>query len=488
MGGGGKMALLARFAACAALAVAGPAMADEPEPIRYEAYPESYPVSSSGNASASPCRDLAYDWPSPFTNAVCWSDGLVPHAGATYIAGQVNGKNSVLWTPIQSEGTTYDMFDTLVLTNGCTLCIRHASGAQAIFNDLRAHGDADTYIYCANVGGTILGGGLYIADGAVLGIASYNSRAFRVDSEISGGGTIAFNTQVGTEAYGASYGLYGANANFRGKISVSSRAVTKATLTSSYSTMSITNATALGGSLPTFAHDALTLKYKSVLSVGAQNIELPADANRGILIGASGARINVSDGGKFTVNWPLVLTKNVHFYKEGAGHLVLGSELQFLNKSDTYIGTTPGTSTSNDLYYYIDVREGTLSATDCNAANGACIAFSNDTALVVSVDTANADLKKYGVRGDRTRYASPFATDVPIRLVADGALTEGTYSIPLVTVKDVYADDVAEKLKVSLGFRGYELTGIRSAAADGISKATTFYADFRKRGLVVSLK
>ena len=478
-----NIAIRTRFAAIAALAVAWFAQADEPEPIRYEAYPESYPAGSNGNASASPCRDLANDWPSPFTNAVCWSDGLVPHTGATYIAGQVDGKNSVLWTPIKSEDTTYDMFDTLVLTNGCTLCIRHTSGTKAIFNDLRADGDA--YIYCANVNRTILGGGLYIADGAELGIASYNSRTFRVNSEISGSGTIAFNTQIGTTAYSAGYELYGVNENFRGKISVSSRAGTDATLNSKYSTLSITNAAALGGSLPTFAYDALTLRYKSVLNVGARNIELPADANRGILISTSGARINVSDGGKFTVNWPLVLTKSVHFYKEGAGHLVLGDTLHFLNKNGAYITSTVS---GTDCEYYIDVRDGTLSVTDSHAVDGAYVAFSNDTALVVSVDTANADLKKYGVRCDKTRYGTPFVTDVPIRLVADGALTEGTYSIPLVTVKSTYAEDVAAKLNVSLGFRGYELTDVRSAAADGVSNATTFYADIRKKGLIISFK
>ena len=475
------------FAAITALAVAWPALADDPAEIRYESYPSSYPTGSGGNVSASACRDLKNDWPSPFTNAVCWSDGLVPHTGATYIAGQVDGKDSVLWTPINSVGTTYDMFDALVLTN-CTLCIRHVSNAKAIFNDLRAEGSA--YIYCADVNRTILGGKIHITDGAELGIASYNSRSFQVDSEISGGGTIAINTQIGTSSYRAYYQLYGANTNFLGKISVSTRATSSATFDTGYSTLAITNAAALGGTLPAFAYDALTLKYKSLLDVGARNIVLPSDANRGILISSGGGRINVSSGGTLTANWPLVLTKSVHFYKEGAGHIVLGKPLEFLNRNDAYVGITPGTATgnNNNIFYYVDVRQGTLAVADSHAVNGACVAFSNNTALVVSVDTANADLKKWGVRGDKTRYGTPFTTDVPIRLVAEGALPEMTYSVPLVTVKDTYAEDVAEKLKVSLGFRGYELTGVRAAAADGVSTATTFYADIRKKGIVIIFK
>ena len=129
--------------------------------------------------------------------------------------------------------------------------------------------------------------------------------------------------------------------------------------------------------------------------------------------------------------------------------------------------------------------------TDCNAVNGACVAFSNDTALVMSLDTANDDLKKYGVRGDKTRYGTPFTTDVPIRItVADvGSLTDRRCLVPLVTVKNTYTNDVAAKLKVTLDFNGYELGRVRSAPADGIANATTFSANVRKpSGLVISIK
>lgn len=469
------------FVMIALLALARTVLADASKTNRYMAYPSSRP------SSFSLCRDLADDWPSPFTNSVCWSDGFEPHAGATYVAGKIDGANSILWTPIKDEDTTYAMFDTLVLEAGTSFCIRHKSKCKAIFNDLRV--DGDMTFYCPNVNQTILGGKLRLSDGVKLTVSSYNSRSFHIESEISGGsgGQISFITQSATTAYRSYYQLSGANTNFLGKISVSTRGDAP-TFTSQYSSLSINAADALGGKLSEFAYDALTLKNKSLLDVGNHNIVLPADANRGILISSGGGRIDVSEGGTFTVNWPLVLWKNTHFYKEGTGRLVLGKPLEFMNRSDKYIGTTPGTIDSNNLYYYIDVRHGTLAVTDSQALNGACVAFSNDTALVVSVDVANEALKKYGVRGDKTRYGTPFTTDVPIRLVADGTLTEGTYSVPLVTVKNGYIDDVASKLKVTLDIDGYRLDGITSTAADGISGATTFYANLLHNGLVISVR
>ena len=466
-----------------ALVAAFSLKADDPEPIRYDSYPSSRP------SSFSDCRDLNNDWPSPFTNAVCWSDGLEPHTGATYVAGKINGENSIFWTPIQNTDTTYDKFDTLILEEGTSFCIRHQSTRKAIFNDLRVRGSVS--FYCPDVSSTVLGGKIHIADDANLEVASFKGRIFEVDSDISGGGNISFYTQSGTTAYKSLFYLYGVNTNFLGKISVSTRATSGATLGDKYSTLYINSATALGGNLPAFTYDALTLKYKSVLNVGSRNIELPSEANRGVLISTGGGRISVSDGGTFTVNWPVVMSKNAHFYKEGAGHLVLGSALQFLKSNGDYSGTTVPTSSNNDLFYYVDIREGTVSVTDCNAVNGACVAFSNDTALVMSLDTANDDLKKYGVRGDKTRYGTPFTTDVPIRItVADvGSLTDRRCLVPLVTVKNTYTNDVAAKLKVTLDFNGYELGRVRSAPADGIANATTFSANVRKpSGLVISIK
>ena len=453
------------------------------EEIRYVAYP-----GSSHPSSASACRDLNTDWPSPFTNAVCWSDGLQPHKGATYIAGKIDGADSTLWTPIQSVDTTYDMFDTLVLESGCILCIRHTHKKAAIFNDLRIAGD--TSIWLPNNGGTtVIGGKLTVQDGVQLILASYNSRLFRVDSDISGGGNIRLASQGGTSAFKAIFALYGANTDFLGKIQV--RSSFKPPTFDNCTTLYITNAIGLGGNLPEFKYDALNLTRMSRLVANASDIVLPASANRGISIGANNGRFDVPVADRtFTVNWPITLGAYT-LYKDGPGHLVLGQPLRFTSVAE---GTSDSAADSKEnpisgKTHSVDVREGTVSVTDCNALNGAKIAFSNETAFVMSVDLPDGGMKTYGVRCDKALYA-PLATTMPIRLRAStgAGLSEGRYVVSLVTVPNTYAADVESKLSIEELPARYRLLGITSAAAEGLSDATTFKAEIVRRGMTFCLR
>lgn len=503
------------FAGVLVCFVVTPLMA-EPEVVRYSRYPESKPVNNNGVVAASVCNNLSQDWPSPFTNAVCWSDGSLPHKGVVYAAGKIDNADSVLWTPIQSENTTYDMFDALVLETGCTLCIRHNSGKKAIFNNLRIAGKAS--IYGPDVDDTVLGGKLYVDSGAQLGIRSYNGNYFTVESEISGSGDVLFDVQGGTRALTSYYYCYGMNTNFHGKISVNmGSSQGTPTLAGNFSTLTVTNAANLGGKLAPhlvseivpFTYNALTLLNKSKLKVNASNAVLAADFNRGILISGGDGRIDVPESaGTVTVNWPITIVKNCRFYKEGRGHLALGNQLWFCDNNnvlleDEVLGT--------GLSYYIDIREGSISATHCNALNGAYIAFSNNTEMVMWADSFDIDIKKYGIRIDKKPNltaenaaskglpAYPLVTDMPIRLcVSDADNFRGTsYKIPIVTVrtKNLVADFV-DKLIVRLDIKGYRLVDVTSEANGTLPYGTTtdkygvttFYANIIHNGLVISVR
>ena len=477
-----KMFLGMCFAAITALAILSPALADDSaEIVRYSTYPEIAPRNSKGVISPGVCRDLNNDWPSPFTNGVAWSDEVAPHRGPTYVAGKIDDANSVLWTPIQSADTTYSMFKTLVLEEGCTLCIRHRDAKRATFEDLRIAGNAE--IWGPDVSRTQLGGDLWIADGTRVYICTYNNRTFNVLSELSGLGEIRFYTQNGINLYKANYGLYGMNPNFYGKISVTTRATTSADFTTYYSTLTITNALSLGGTLDSFSYDALTLYYKSKLSVAAQDIVLPAEANRGINVRTGDGRIEVpASSGTLTVNWPITLMKSTHLYKEGAGRLVLGSALRFLDKNDNFVDT----SIDSRCTYYIDVLEGEAAVMDCDAFNGAKVAFSNDTVLAMSILPSDGNLRKYGVRLDKK--TSPLTTDLPIRLeIPDGGLTEDVYHVSLLTVKADDEANVAEKISVMLDAKGYRLVKVTSVPGDD-ADTVTFKARITKKGFAVCFR
>ncbi len=489
----------------------------EPEVVRYSYYPLNMFTNKTGAASASTCNDLTRDEPSPLTNGVYWSDGLVPHNGATYIAGKINNANTLLWTPIQSVDTTYDMFDALVLEDGCTLCIRHNNKKKAIFNNLRIAGEVP--IYGPNVDNTILGGKVFVESGARMSIRSYSDNVFIVESEISGSGDVLFQTQSGTSASTSYYHCYGMNTNFYGKVTVSmgSTKVDTGTLEGNFSTLTITNAANLGGKLAPhlvseivpFTYNALTLLKKSKLKMNASNAVLTADSNRGILISTGDGRIEVPESaGTVTVNWPITIVKNCRFYKEGLGHLVLGNQLWFCDKNDVFLEhEVLGTG----LSYYIDIREGSISATHCNALNGAYIAFSNNTEMVMWADSSDIDIKKYGIRIDKKSNltaanaaskglpAYPLVTDMPIRLcVSDADNFRGaSYKIPIVTVRTKnLAADFVDKLIVRLDIKGYRLVDVTSEANGTLPYGTTtdeygvttFYANIIHNGLVISVR
>jgi hypothetical protein len=288
------------------------------------------------------------------------------------------------------------------------------------------------------------------------------------------------------------------NTNFYGKVTVSmgSTKVNTGTLEGNFSTLTITNAASLGGKLEPylvnekvpFTYNALTLTKMSKLRVTAPNIVLPADSNRGMFISTYSGRIEVPESaGTLTVNWPITLQNGVHLYKEGAGHLILGNQLWFLNNGGSFLANEV-TGASGEKYY-IDIREGSVSATHCNAMNGAYIAFSNNVEMVMWADTTDANIRKHGIRLEKARGATPLATEMPIRLSASDInnFTESSYKIPLVTVKTAYAEDVASKLKVTLDIKGYRLADITSATSE-VSRATTLYANILHNGLVISVR
>ena len=440
-----------------------------------ETFPEVNFIGVEGAPSSSSLLVVNNDFPSPFTNGVAWSDGEIPRKGFTYVAGQTNNANSILWTPKAQKDTVYDMFSRLIIKTGCEFFIRSSSlEATTTFEDLRFEGTPT--VSMPDIGRVTLDGKIRVEAGSEVQFHAYKNRDFCVDSDVSGSGTIYFIARAGTDSRKANYSLRGMNDGFVGKIKVSSRSRSNKplpSLGSNYVTLSITNSIALGGALPEFTYDALHIFNMAVLKIDGNGVILDGESNRGMLIDSRGARINIPDeAGALTVNWPITLKKDCRFYKEGSGRLVLGKPLRFFDSGASVENPT-------DDGHYIDVTAGSVAVTDCDALNGARIAFSNNTEMVMSVMPPDGDLKRYGVRCDK--ISAPLATDMPIRLeVPDGvALTELIYTVSLITVKAEDANATASKLSVRLGVDGYILDEILELAneEDG---TVTFKASLRE--------
>lgn len=479
-----KKLIIAAMSVCA---IAG-AIAEEPPEAGAvafadeETFPEVNFIGVEGAPSSSSLLVVNNDFPSPFTNGVAWSDGEIPRKGFTYVAGQTNNANSILWTPKAQKDTVYDMFSRLIIKTGCEFFIRSSSSeATTTFEDLRFEGTPT--VSMPDIGRVTLDGKIRVEADSEVQFHAYKNRDFCVDSDVSGSGTIYFIARGGTDSRKANYSLRGMNDGFVGKIKVSSRSRTGKplpSLGSNYVTLSITNSIALGGALPEFIYDALHIWNMAVLKIDGNGVILDGDSNRGMLIDSRGARINIPDeAGALTVNWPITLKKDCRLYKEGSGRLVLGKPLRFFDSGASVENPT-------DDGHYIDVTAGSVAVTDCDALNGARIAFSNQTELVVHIGAGNEDFKRYGARFDKV--SAPFATGIPLRIEvsADEELTEMSYSVALLTVKQEDAEDAKSKLSASFNMSGYVLNGVE-AVLDENTGLVTFVASVVKTVSYVGL-
>ncbi|MBE6397717.1 MAG: hypothetical protein E7046_12010 [Lentisphaerae bacterium] len=426
---------------------------------------------------------------SPFTNALSWSDRLLPHYGPTYVAEPTNGI-TVLQTPF--DNVDHSGFKTLVLRGGIKLFVFQQGGLIASFNDLRVYESAEIQS-SDNEGSTSLGGMITVDEDAKLTFRCFQSRNFFVDSEIRGSGLLIFNAEATTSSCGAPHFLRGMNTNFYGKIQVRSPSKRTDNL---HTILSITNEFALGGVLNNFTYDAVNLTRLGELSYrGTSNLVLSKLTNRGVSIGVQDGLISVNaESGVLTLNCPITLG-GATLQKRGAGRLVLGSALRFTSVAEA---TSDNPEDSKEVpvspgSHCFDVREGSLSMTHCDALNGAKIAFSNNTEMVMSIDITDGDMKRYGMKCDK--IDEPFATDMPIKLVESekGCLSESKYSVAIATVKAEYAETAKAKLSVMLeDVNNYRLVGMRYVANEKENEedpvTVTFYADILHNGLVISVR
>ena len=433
-------------------------------------------------------------WESPITNALSWSDKEVPHYGPFYVASPTNGID-VFVTPHQTQDYDYNEFRTLILRGAIKLLLCQKSNTSATFNDLRIEADAgkNTPEIQLSNNKTHLDGFMTIENDARVMFRNWNSMAFFIESEIRGDGDIVFST-IGTGESNkrvSYYYLCNMNTNFHGRIYVKK----VGSVVSQYCSLSITNEYNLGGKLDSFTYDALNLtRYSRLIYDGSDKLVLSKETKRGLSVGVNNGLIYVNkESAVFEVNWPITLGVTI-LQKVGAGRLILGSALRFTNVLEA-TSENPTDSKENPTSagnHCFDVRQGSLSLTHCDALNGAKIAFSNNTEMVMSIDLPEGDMKRYGMKC--TKIAEPFATDVPIKLVESekGSLTESKYAVAIATVKAEYAETAKAKLSVMLeDVNNYRLVGMRYVANEKENEddpdTVTFYADILHNGLVISV-
>ena len=422
------------------------------------------------------------------TNAndeACWTDGLAPHPGADYYLAKGATPPK---TGSTSEGFTF-AGDSLTIkgsTGGTSFVDANCVLAYLDFKDLRIVGDAGEYVMfrtynngqpTKNVGGTDLGtwefrGKTTIAEGATLRHSPYNSKLHYLAGEHVGAGTIEVGSHNNASKKGSNTGriLFGAlNTNFTGRICFKhpyNKKMSGETVTYEVPDADVhvwlymTDGRNLGGPLPAFSHNALTVNdWGRLVALDDESDNVVLDqANRGVCVNWVGQFDVPKATTTLTIGNPLTLAGNL--YKRGAGTLVLASPLRFAENDDVVDIGTPRANSN-----LVTVAEGALGVASARALDGAAITFKSGTSLVLRETATDDELAQKGlvnVLGDFVAIAAdPDDADAKIAVTLDtsalssdaNALTFGLFTLKTEDEANALMAKLAVSDRIRLGKR-----------------------------------
>lgn len=431
------------------------------------------------NGSAEVNNDV---YTSAMTNALAWSDGQVPHAGAHYLIGLGGAANNIRFNYV-----TDMTFECDTLTLGPNAHVYSLNKFTTVTNLYMRPGAQWTNNYywqlyandsLKNQNG-IRGGRIYTysSPGKLTSFGVYFYQRFHFESELVGDGDLKF---VGSGSSANPHGfvyLDAPNTNFTGTMYVTIGNGTRngehwSPSFTHCETLFISDPRNLGAPLAAFNPKALHLDQMSVLHP-TETLTL-SDQTRGIYVGNM-ARFAVEAGKTFTVASPLAV--HGELYKEGLGRLELGGALRF--GAD---GTDTLPTAGSNLF---TVASGSFRPLTHDCCDGLSIAFSNNTQMVLAAAPADVGLAQYGLYDVKT--------DTPFRLLGEGGRIPvtvtppdggdaGFYSVPICTVKASAAEAVKDALDLSFPLDGF-VAKVRTVPVD--AETTTLVATFAYGGTTI---
>ena len=422
---------------------------------------------------------------SAMTNALAWSDGRLPHAGAHYLVGTGGAQKCIRFDYVTDMAFAGESLT--VGSGGRVHSLNKFTDVKDVYLMPGAYwgNNYAWQLYASNSlknQNGIRGGRIHTYAGNQTTFSVYFYQYFHFYSELVGDGDLKF-VGSGSSAHPEGYIYLDAlNTNFTGTIYVTIGNASK-TVDGVYypqwspsfkhcETLYFRDPRNLGAPLAAFNPKALRLNQMSVLAP-LETMTLD-DQTRGIHVGNM-ARFHTTDGTTFTVRSPLAV--HGELYKEGLGALELGGALRFGED-----GTDTSPTVGSNLF---TVASGTFRPLTHDCCDGLSIAFSNNTQMVLAAAPADVGLAQYGLYDVKT--------DTPFRLLGEGGripvtvtVPEGSdagfYSVPICTVKASAAEAVKDALDLSFPLDGF-VAKVRSVPVD--AETTTLVATFAYGGTTI---
>ena len=356
--------------------------------------------------------------PSAFTNATVWSDGKVPHSGAHYYVQGITGFTFIR-TP-QDDYTFPGL--SLVIGNQSLLllcCDNLTVGTLRIFGGGVLHNEQGV-----TGTATLKGSELWLQSGRVY-LTAYNGCDLRINSDLCGDAEVFLTGQhwASSAPYG-SMRFNGETKDFTGRLMMGRFNVANGKPIADEHLGKLTYFYIKNGDFnaPQESFDWRGIELCTANSISmrdGKSVTLSASANRGIYVNGTG-RLNTSESGVFTVDWPF--TFNGELTKSGNGTLALGgAEARFID-ADGNRGSVPVEEKN-----VFKVTAGQVKVTAVDTLNGVSVRMADGTSLEVVVDAADPTHLRYGLRNARTD--NPFvlsgsATELPVKCRLSGVPAE----------------------------------------------------------------
>lgn len=403
--------------------------------------------------------------------------------GADYVVDQSFVSGNV-YLNMPSSGANYVFNgDSLTLGNGVYLSwtkeMNSSIGPKFTCKKLRCKYNSSIYFGLKCPG--IIDGGIVEILGTV-NWSAHGARQVTINSELTGSGGLKILGKVGSASNPYSYHqLTALNTNFFGTIHLVQHDTTHNSFAQAI-TLTITDGRNLGGNLSSMTPKALLLSRYGKLIVNGTTA-LPAESNRGILIGDSSGRIGriaVTAGKMFRVETQIGLDGTL--YKESDGILELAGAMKFGSNGTA---STPAAGLNG-----LVVSGGVVRVCSADAINGADVLFGSTGAMELAVDPSDATLSRYGIRNVKTDM--PFSlpegvTELPLTLHTNGMSVASAFSVGVLTVSPNAAGTVRAMLPAfSNPFRGYRMEPTETTDAE--TGEVTFGLAFVKRGTTICVR
>lgn len=420
---------------------------------------------------------------SGLTNAVRWSDGLVPHAGAHYLVEKVDGLAINLRTLYATSGSYTFPGLSLTLGEGCTLNTFVQN--LAITNLVLLNGSVVAQgQWSANL--HLLGPGIRMVSGKVY-IEAHDTHTMYFDSPISGNAQIVIRGHKTSSSPQGNIRMEVANPDFGGSIHLTSwwtgtwNGIFAAPKNQ---TLTVATPASLGAPLAELNPQALMIDtYGEFIVPETMSFE---DVTRGLWLG-NNAQIRVPEG--VVASFHAQRTMAGETFVRQSGTLALGGAVRFASAN----GIVDEPQARSNLLSFVE--GGSLKALSAGCIDGVIVAFSNQTSrLVLDADSTDAELRACGVRNVKTDTPFVFADGdlkVEFDLSGDVPLESGeVHRLGIMTVTSAAAAKLRGHIVVEVPRRVY--AGIpRLSVEESIDPETgnvTFCLHLRPRGLSVCIR